>query len=226
MFVSWNNNRWIPFGSIGTRPSCCTATRSLTTLLPIERPTLMFTGTRHFFQTACRCFLFLCLLLGGISGGVVPAQDSADSRVAVPSVDVQQSKRTQVDGAVGLAKAITITQKQKALRELMTMASDVATSADELYAVLQAAFPLIRETGDIAALRVALQKLTKTFQVDPITEEAKQYKEFIAACKSASALDPAVKDLVSLVERASRANRFKGLCSFYFRDWCVVVSSV
>jgi|GEM_PF-6132818 len=127
MFVSWNNNRWIPFGSIGTRSSCCAATRSLTTPLPIERQTLMFIGTRHFFQTARRCCWLLCLLLGGIHGGVVPAQDSADSRVAVPSADVQQSKRIQVDGAVGLAKAITIPQKQKALRELMTMASDVAT---------------------------------------------------------------------------------------------------
>jgi len=61
---------------------------------------------------------------------------------------------------------------------------------------------------------VALQKLTKTFQVDPITEEAKQLKEFLAARKSSSDLDSAVKDLVSLVERASRANRFKDA-----REW-------
>ncbi len=169
----------------------------------------MFAGTHHFFPTARRCCWLLCLLLGGIHGGVVPAQDSSDSRVAVPSADVQQSKRTQVDGAVGLAKATTIPQKQKALRELMTMASDLGTTSDELYAVLQSAFPLIRETGDIAALRVAMQKLTETFQVDPITERSNQLEQFIAACKAMSALDPAVKDFVSLVEKAGRANRFR-----------------
>lgn len=168
----------------------------------------MFTETRHFFQTACR-FCWLLFLLGGIHGGVIPAQDSSDSRAAIPSADRQKSIRTSLDESQGLSKATTTSKKQQALRDLMKMAENPATSPDELYVVLQAAFPLIRETSDIAALRAAIPKLTETFQVERFTEHSKQLEEFIAACKLTSALDPAVKDFVSLMEQASRANRFR-----------------
>ena len=168
----------------------------------------MFAGTRHFFQSAHRFSWMLCLLLGGIHGGVVPAQDSPDSRAAIPSADRQKSIRTQLDETLGLSKATTTTKKQQALRDLMKLADDPATTSDELYGVLQAALPLIREKSDLAALRTCIQKLTETFQVDSILERSKQLDEFIAACKSTSTLDPAVKDVVALVELANGENRF------------------
>lgn len=137
------------------------------------------------------------------------AQEPTDQRVAAPSADIQKGIRARLDEAVGIAKANNIVKKQQAVRELMTMAGDLATSSDELYVVLQSAFPLIRETEDIAALRVAVQKLTTTFQVDPITEQARQLEEFIKVFKSPSKLDPAVKDVVALAEAANRQNRFQ-----------------
>ena len=180
---------------------------------PLPVPSSPKTGGRGGWKKRLSindCTRFLCLLLGCLYWSAVShAQETPDSRGVVPSAERQQSKRAQVDEAVGLSKAITVPQKKNPLRELMKMASDVATSSDELYVVLQAAFSLIRETGDIAALRVAMQKLTETFQVDPITELSRQLEQFIAACKSTSALDPAVKDFVPLVEKAGRANRFQ-----------------
>ncbi len=168
----------------------------------------MFAGARHFFQKACRYFLFLCLLLGGIHGGAVPGQDSSDSRVAIPSADRQKSIRTQLDETLGLSKATNTSKQQQALRDLMKMADDPATSSDEIYVVLQAALPLIREKSDLATLRKCIQKLTETFKVDPILERSKQLEEFIAVCKSTSTLDQAVKDVVAMVELANGEKRF------------------
>ena len=111
MFVSWNNNGWIPFGSIGTLRCAALQSGRSTTPLPIERPTLMFTGIRYSVQTARRCCWLLCLLLGGILGGVVPAQDSADTRVAVPSAERQKSIRAQLDETLGLTKATNTLKK-------------------------------------------------------------------------------------------------------------------
>ena len=129
-------------------------------------------------------------------------------RVAIPSNERQKSIRVQLDDSLGLAKATNTLKKSQALKDLMKIADDPATSGDELYVVIQAALPLIREKSDLAALRTTVQKLTDKFQLDPINEQAKQLEEFIAACKSSPTLDQAVKDVVALVELANGENRF------------------
>lgn len=168
----------------------------------------MSAGIRHLFPYANSIWLCLCLLLGGVHSGVVLAQEPADSRLAIPSAERQKSIRTQLDETLGLTKATNTLKKSQALKDLMMIAGDPATSGEELYVVLQVALPLIRERSDLPALRTTVQKLTDKFQLDPINEQAKQLEEFIAACKSSSTLDQAVKDVVALVELANGENRF------------------
>src|SRR5579871_5112592 len=114
------------------------------------------------------------------------------TKSAVPAARRQAEIRKVIDETFEFSKANNTAKKQAAAEKLTEMIADPATSSDELYVALQVVLDLHRDCGDFSAYATALQKLTDSFQVDPIVEKTSHITEFMAASKSSTVLEPAV----------------------------------
>lgn len=159
-----------------------------------------FSGTRRWSLPAV---LFAAWSVTAI------AQDAEPAKAAVPTAARQAEVRKLLDETFELSKANTATKKQQAAQKLMEMAGDSATAGDELYVVLVTALPLLREAGDFPTYLTAVEQLTESFQVDAEAERTKHVTDFMTACKSSSTLEPVLNEVVALVGRAARENRYR-----------------
>ncbi len=137
------------------------------------------------------------------------AQDTEPAKSAVPTAARQAEVRKLLDETFELSKASTPAKKQLAAQKLMEMAGDPATAGDELYVVLVTALPLLREAGDFPTSLAAIGQLIESFQVDADAERTKHVTDFMTACKSSTTLEPVLNEVVALVGRAARENRYR-----------------
>ena len=137
------------------------------------------------------------------------AQDAGAAKAVVPFATRQAEIRKLLDETFELSKTNTATKKQQAAQKLMEMAGNSATARDELYVVLATALPLLRETGDFPTYLTAVEQLIETFQVDAEAERTKHITDFMTACKSSTTLEPVVNEVVAMIGRASRENRYR-----------------
>ena len=137
------------------------------------------------------------------------AQDTEPVKSAVPAATRQAEVRKLLDETFELSKATTTAKKQQAAQKLMEMAGDSATAGDELYVVLVTALPLLREAGDFPTSLAAIEQLTASFQVDAEAERIKHVTDFMTACKSSTTLEPVLNEVIALVGRAARENRYR-----------------
>ncbi len=136
------------------------------------------------------------------------AQDTKPAKAAVPSAERQAEVRKLLDETFELPKASTAAKKQQAAQKLMEMAGNPATAADELYVVLVTALPLLRDAGDFPPFLVAVEQLTESFQVDAEAERTRHITGFMTACKSSTTLEPVLNEVVAMVGRTARENRY------------------
>ncbi len=140
---------------------------------------------------------------------VASAQDTEPAKSAVPIAARQAEVRKLLDETFELSKASTPAKKQQAAQKLMEMAGDSATAGDELYVVLVTALPLLREAGDFPTYLTAVGRLIESFQLDAEAERTKHVTDFMTACKSSTTLEPVLNEVVALVGRAARENRYR-----------------
>ncbi len=159
-----------------------------------------FSGTRRWSLPAV---LFAAWSVTAI------AQDAEPAKSAVPTAARQAEVRKLLDETFELSKANTAAKKQQVAQKLMEMAGDPATAVDELYVVLAAALPLLREAGDFPTYLTAVEQLIEMFQVDAEAERTKHVIDFLTACKSSSTLEPVLNEVVAMAGRAARENRYR-----------------
>ncbi len=140
---------------------------------------------------------------------VASAQDAKPGKAVVPTTARQAEVRKLLNETFELSKANTTAKKQQAAQKLMELAGDSATAGDELYVVLVTVLPFLREAGDFQAFLVVVEQLIESFQVDAEAERTRHVTEFMAACKSATALEPVLNEVVAIVGRAVSEHRYR-----------------
>lgn len=148
------------------------------------------------------------ILCCGIWVLVASAQDTS-TKSPVPSLARRTEIRKLLDETIDLPKANSAAKKQQAAQRLMEMAKDSATTPDELYVVLTTALPLLREAGDFTIFLAAVDQFVSTFQVDADVERSRLITEYLVGCKTPSAIEPAVKEVLETARRAASENRFR-----------------
>ncbi len=128
---------------------------------------------------------------------------------AVPVAARQTEVRKLIDDTFEVSKANTPAKKQAVAQRLMEMVVDPTTAPEELYVALQMVFVLQRELGDFTAYLTAVEKLTDSFDLDATSEKAARITDFLIACKSSTTLEPAVGEIIVMVEHAARDNQFR-----------------
>ncbi len=160
-----------------------------------------------------RCVLSMGLSLVAVAcstpWGNAMGHESAEFKAEVPSEARQTEIRKLLSETFELAKAKTAIKKQQAVQKLMALADDSESSTDDVYVALQTALPFIKETGDFPSLLKAVERLDETFKLDSRAGRIKHVIDFVAACKSASAVEPALNEVVSIAGEAARDNEFR-----------------
>ena len=156
---------------------------------------------------AMRWSLAALLLAGWF--GAASAQEAKPAKAVVPTVARQAEVRKLLDEAFELSKANTAAKKQQAAQKLMELAGDSATAGDELYVVLAAVRPLLREAGDFQTYLATVEQLVTSFQVDAEAERTKHITDFMMTCKLPTALEPVLNEVIVLVGRAVSENRYR-----------------
>ncbi|MEO8498645.1 MAG: hypothetical protein ABI614_26590 [Planctomycetota bacterium] len=146
--------------------------------------------------TAVR-FLFPLLLMQ-VSG--VCGADS--SKPEVPSAAKQKETAAVLEEVFELSTANTKTKKQELVPKLMKVADDAVKTKDfdQLYAILQATFPAVRDTGDFSTFATAMEMLTSNFAVDSRKEWSTRLGDFLTGCESAAAFEAVVAELLPIAD--------------------------
>jgi hypothetical protein len=141
-------------------------------------------------------------------------------RASVPSTEQQKKTIADLEEAYELSAANTPTKKQELIPKLVKVADDAAKGKDsaQLYTILQATFPLIRDTGDFATFARTMKMLTDNFAVDVRKEWPARLKEFLAGCESGAAFEEVVGQLLPIVERFARDNQ-------HYEAWAVLAAA-
>lgn len=155
--------------------------------------------------------LQIVLLLAVIALAISMSAQAADSeeKEAIPSAARQAQVRKLLEETLELSKASTPAKKQQAAQKLTLMVSDPDTPPDELYVVLTTALPLLRELGDLPTYLKLVEQLVDSYQINGGDERARYIIEYMASCKSATTLEPAVLEAMAVVNRAARGNQYR-----------------
>lgn len=148
------------------------------------------------------------LVLAATLPHFISAQEVDKPRFSVPPTREQISKLKEIEQALELSKATTANRKQQAIKSLLEMAQDPAVTAEELYALLNAAYPLINDMGSVDSLRRANQILIETFDVDPVLASAEHQLAFMKVAKTRTSLENVTDDLIENAQQLSLADRF------------------
>lgn len=151
---------------------------------------------------------YLCVALCWltISTGLSAAEFD---KAAIPTAAQQKEAAADLEEVFKLSSATTKAKKEEVVPSLVEFADDAVKTKDfaQLYVILQATFPLVRDTGDFATFAKAMELLNDNFAVDSRKEWSTGLRDFLKGCDSAADYEAIVDQSLPIVERLSQANQ-------------------
>jgi formylglycine-generating enzyme required for sulfatase activity len=133
---------------------------------------------------------------------------SAQERAAVPSVARQKEIAKDLEDAYNLSRLESVSKKSDAVKKLLEASRDAAMPDEERYVVLTTVISLARDIGDSVNWLDAVDRLVRTFAVDPHKEKSQLLTDFLKISKSGNQLKLLVEEAISTSQLLAHENRY------------------